>query len=113
MSTDDANFVLDCELRTLRQGPASHEHASTDSQTSAAFMETRMESLMTARREKAGPGAAARDFVMCTSHDLAPLLVEACAFPKDYFKTKVFKQAYKRWEKDIQKAARKGGNIGR
>ncbi|KAI0052773.1 hypothetical protein FA95DRAFT_1553040 [Auriscalpium vulgare] len=73
-----------------------------------------MAALLEARRAKAaleGQGQEKLDFVLCTSHDLAPLLQEACGLPKQHFETRVFKDAYARWEKDLRKAAKNASRL--
>ncbi|KAI0349640.1 hypothetical protein OH77DRAFT_1431837 [Trametes cingulata] len=95
------------------EGPESSAGQGDDSKTLSAFLEEGMAALVAARRAKSEravgeDGGGERDFVMCTSHDLAPLLQEACGFPKQHFETRAFKDAYKRWEKEVRKASKKG-----
>ena len=87
------------------------ESAKPCKQTLAQFLEKGISDLMVARRVKGGEAGAGDDFIVCTSHDLAPLLLEACALPKQHFETRVFKDSYKRWEKDARKAEKKKGRM--
>ncbi|KAI0723468.1 hypothetical protein C8Q76DRAFT_723011 [Earliella scabrosa] len=133
LSAADADFVHSCALSALRlglgesdplaerggsgSGPQAQAQVAgrqPEPETLPQFLEKSMDALMQTRKAKSerdaadGGGKQARDFVVCTSHDLAPLLQEACGFPKQYFETRAFKDAYKRWEKEVRKAAKKG-----
>ncbi|RDX54339.1 hypothetical protein OH76DRAFT_1398659 [Lentinus brumalis] len=113
LSADDAEFVRSCDLATLRGADAPPASGGSSQQqakeTLPKFLEKGMDDLVKARKAKSERGEeGGRDFVVCTSHDLAPLLQEACAFPKEYFETRAFREAYKRWEKEVRKAAKKG-----
>ncbi|KAI0372797.1 hypothetical protein BV20DRAFT_939368, partial [Pilatotrama ljubarskyi] len=68
----------------------------------------RVKRLAKSERAAADGGGGERDFVMCTSHDLAPLLQEACGFPKQHFEMRMVRDAYKRWEKEVRKANKTG-----
>lgn len=109
LSPEDALYVQAYDVAILRSPEAAPDSESSGSgprkRTLAQFLERGIDVLVETRRAK---GEAARDFVMCTSHDLAPLLQEACGFPKQYFETRAFKDAYQRWEKEVRKAAKKG-----
>lgn len=80
---------------------------SGGSKTLATFLEDGVANLVAARDAKSD-NRGMRDFVLCTSHDLAPLLQEACGLSKEHFGTRAFKDAYKRWEKEVRKAEKKG-----
>lgn len=82
---------------------------SGGSKTLATFLEDGVANLVAARDAKSdSDNRGMRDFVLCTSHDLAPLLQQACGFSKEHFGTRAFKDAYKRWEKEVRKAEKKG-----
>ena len=115
LSEDEAAFALSSDLYTLRNvgSPLSRDiDAHTERCKSlAVFLEEGMTAIMAAREAKHDEERRERDFVLCTSHDLAPLLQEACAFPKQHFETRAFKDAYKRWEKELRKANKKGKGV--
>lgn len=52
------------------------------------------------------------DYVLCTSHDLAPILQAALSVEKGFAESKAFKQAYKEWQKGLRKAAKKSKGSG-
>ncbi|EJF63785.1 hypothetical protein DICSQDRAFT_179037 [Dichomitus squalens LYAD-421 SS1] len=113
LSEEEAAFALSSEIRTLRNvGPPPSLDANArdqHSQSLAVFLEGGMAAIMAAREAKHNHETIReRDFVLCTSHDLAPLLQDACAFPKQHFETRAFKDAYKQWEKGLRKANKKG-----
>lgn len=116
LTEDHAQYALRCALRTLRYAgrtPAPDDTATEESggsKTLATFLEDGVANLVAARDAKSDSGnnCGMRDFVLCTSHDLAPLLQEACGFSKEHFGTRAFKDAYKRWEKEVRKAEKKG-----
>ncbi|KAI8996365.1 hypothetical protein BD414DRAFT_477707 [Trametes punicea] len=116
LSEGQAEFVKGSMLSDLRPsstGPSesqSRQAGKTDSgadddsqMTLAGFLDRRMAALVAARRAKGED-----DFVLCTSHDLAPLLQEACGLSKQDFETRAFRDAYKRWEKEVRKGNKKG-----
>ncbi|RPD63060.1 hypothetical protein L226DRAFT_607764 [Lentinus tigrinus ALCF2SS1-7] len=115
LSPQDAQFVQTCDLALLRGPNVSSVSGNTGdiaraTLTLPTYLEEGMDELVKARRAKSEHDPdVKRDFVLCTSHDLAPLLQEACGFSKQYFETRAFKAAYKRWEKDVRKAEKKGG----
>ncbi|KAI8996375.1 hypothetical protein BD414DRAFT_520288 [Trametes punicea] len=117
LSEEEAQFALSSNVSTLRgAGTAQPDGGSgaveDESKTLMQFLEEGLTSLMAARRNKDNEEkGGGRDFVLCTSHDLAPLLQEACGFTKQQFETRAFKDAYKGWEKGLRKANRKGKRI--
>ncbi|KAL7280824.1 hypothetical protein ACG7TL_005768 [Trametes sanguinea] len=93
--------------RARRSSPsqASELSSATDTdgeKTLRVFLDERTAALVAARKAK-----SENDFVLCTSHDLAPLLQEACGFSKQHFETRAFKDAYKRWVKEVKKVSKK------
>lgn len=52
-----------------------------------------------------------RDFGVCTSHDLAPIVARVFAIPKGFDEEKAFRAAYKAFEKEWRKKT-KGTHIG-
>ncbi|KAI0781251.1 hypothetical protein BD413DRAFT_600650 [Trametes elegans] len=124
LSEADAEYARGRDQRTLR-GAGHPEHApSSDAkqsseggspQTLGAYLEECVAKVMAARKAKGADndeGGASRDLVLCTSHDLAPLLQEACGSTRQHFETRAFKDAYKRWEKEVRKAGQKGKGAG-
>ncbi|KAI0795784.1 hypothetical protein C8Q75DRAFT_467832 [Abortiporus biennis] len=126
LSEEEANFLLSCDLATLRNrnsSPSESSSSSTDhncgtlistasKRTLSQFLEKGLDNVIAARRKKSQRELnSTKDFVMCTSHDLAPLLQEACAFDKSDFETKAFRSAYKQWEKGVKRAAKAGKNL--
>ncbi|KAI0324578.1 hypothetical protein GY45DRAFT_1331391 [Cubamyces sp. BRFM 1775] len=120
LTEQDATTALSSTLQALRNADCRRDAHVPNSEldtgvgaagsiTLSAFLEQRTAEVIAAREAKrSGEGGKARDFVLCTSHDLAPILVEACGFPKEYFETRAFKDAYKRWETMLRKAKKKG-----
>lgn len=43
------------------------------------------------------------DFVICTSHDLAPILQRALGLDRGFHESKAFKKGCKAWEKEVRK----------
>ncbi|KAI0716011.1 hypothetical protein C8T65DRAFT_572464 [Cerioporus squamosus] len=113
LSPQDAKFVHTCDLALLRGPSASSvptSNATRPKVTLPTYLEEGVDALIKARRAKGEHDPdVERDFVLCTSHDLAPLLQEACGFSKQHFETRTFKDAYKRWEKNVRKTERKAG----
>ncbi|KAI9064157.1 hypothetical protein FKP32DRAFT_1591568 [Trametes sanguinea] len=116
LTESQTDLVQSCPLSKLRL-PNHNQAQSTPSagetspssasdpdgdKTLSAFLDARMAALVAARKAK-----SENDFVLCTSHDLAPLLQEACGFSKQHFETRAFKDAYKRWTKEVKKANKK------
>lgn len=109
-SVDDAVSVLGCPLSSLqaRPQPSSSLPHST-SPTLRDFLEEHMASLIQSRRDQSQrtrSDAVKHDFVLCTSHDLAPSLQKACGFSKEFFGTRTFKAAYRTWKKEVQQTSR-------
>ncbi|OSD03028.1 hypothetical protein PYCCODRAFT_1434904 [Trametes coccinea BRFM310] len=114
LTESQAELVQSCLLFKLRlpnhigaQRPsqASELSSATDTdgeKTLRVFLDERTAALVAARKAK-----SENDFVLCTSHDLAPLLQEACGFSKQHFETRAFKDAYKRWIKEVKKVSKK------
>ncbi|KAL4250979.1 hypothetical protein ABKN59_006602 [Abortiporus biennis] len=110
LSEEEANFLLSCDLATLRNRNSSPSESSSSSTDHNC--EKGLDNVIAARRKKSQRELnSTKDFVMCTSHDLAPLLQEACAFDKSDFETKAFRSAYKQWEKGVKRAAKAGKNL--
>ena len=113
LTEQDAQTALSSTLQALRNADSRRVPDSdagvAGSITLSAFLEERTAEVIAAREAKRSSesGGKARDFVLCTSHDLAPILLEACGFPKEYFETRAFKDAYKRWETGLRKAKKK------
>ncbi|KAH9903386.1 hypothetical protein C8Q73DRAFT_674482 [Cubamyces lactineus] len=116
LTEQDAQTALSSTLQTLRNADGDRgahvpnsDAGAAGSLTLSAFLEEKIAQVIAAREAKrSADNGKARDFVLCTSHDLAPILLEACAFPKEYFETRAFKDAYKRWEAGLRKAKKKG-----
>ncbi|KAH9850559.1 hypothetical protein C2E23DRAFT_834424 [Lenzites betulinus] len=114
LTEEEAQFAIAHDVRTLRGAgsaspPDETAHNVGGSKTLATFLEEGVAALVAARKAKGdGEGRGGRDFVLCTSHDLAPLLQEACGFSKEYFETRAFKDLYQRWGKEVRKANKKG-----
>ncbi|KAI0077416.1 hypothetical protein K474DRAFT_1085165 [Panus rudis PR-1116 ss-1] len=115
LSEEDAQFVHSCDLQTLRgTSQRTSPEEGIRAQTLFTYLEDRMAALVNVRRAKKGSNGAdgdtGRDFVLCTSHDLAPILQEAVGFEKQHFETRTFKTAYKKWEKEVRKGLAKEGH---
>ncbi|CDO75890.1 hypothetical protein BN946_scf184533.g5 [Trametes cinnabarina] len=113
LTETQAELVRACPLSELRRrsypsGGAPSERVSgtpigrpdeaEGNKSLNVFLDERVASLVAARKSK-----GESDFVLCTSHDLAPLLQEACGLSKQHFETRAFKDAYKRWTKEVRK----------
>ncbi|KAI0373589.1 hypothetical protein BV20DRAFT_937433, partial [Pilatotrama ljubarskyi] len=120
LTEEDAQIALSYDVRMLR---GASETALLDestpsaegSKTLATFLEDGVADLVAARKAKGNNDdrRAERDFVLCTSHDLAPLLQDACGFSKEYFETRAFRDGYQRWGKEVRKANKKTKGLDR
>lgn len=99
----ETKAALDCTIGDLGGYKGIDE---TSVMTLGAYLDQEVEKLMTAWRLKATPLNAddSHDFVLCTSHDLAPILQRALGLNKGFHESKDFKKAYKTWERDIQRS---------
>ncbi|CDO68116.1 hypothetical protein BN946_scf185044.g24 [Trametes cinnabarina] len=120
LTEEDAQIVLSydvCMLRSASRAALLDESAisAEGSKTLTTFLEDGVADLVAARKAKGNNDdqRAERDFVLCTSHDLAPLLQEACGFTKGYFETRAFRDGYRRWGKEVRKANKKTKGLDR
>lgn len=72
--------------------------------TLGTFLDARTQAIFESRRPKSGEGGGAEpDFVLCTSHDLEPMMKTKTALGLEwkFASSKVFKRAYDKWTKNI------------
>jgi hypothetical protein len=65
------------------------------SETLGTFLDRRLGEVLHRRHANNGD----KDFVLCTSHDLAPILQAALGLERGFDDAKEFKRAYKHWSK--------------
>jgi len=96
----ETKAALDCTIGDLGDYKRIDE---TSVMTLGAYLDQEVRKLMKAWRLKATTLLNAddsHDFVLCTSHDLAPILQRALGLNKGFHESKAFKKA---WERDIQR----------
>ena len=99
----ETKAALDCTIGDL--GYKGTDEISV--MTLGAYLDQEAEKLMNARRLKATIPLGvddSHDFVLCTSHDLAPILQRALGLDKGFHQSKAFKKAHKAWERGIQRS---------
>jgi hypothetical protein len=74
----------------------NHSYKKDDSETLGMYLDARMQEVIQGRRSRGAEGA---DFILCTSHDLEPIMKTALGLEGEFGKTKIFKSAYKQWTK--------------
>jgi len=91
---------LDCTIGDLGGYKGIDE---TSVLTLGAYLDQEVEKLIKLKATIPLNADDSNDFVLCTSHDLAPILQRALGLDKGFHESKAFKKAYKAWERDIRR----------
>ncbi|RDB29112.1 hypothetical protein Hypma_014935 [Hypsizygus marmoreus] len=100
IAEDEARTALALTLAELRN-PSNPP--SVDHRTLKAFIDEEVDKIVAARRAKQASSDGAPDFVLCASHNLAPIIQEAAGLEKGFHESKAFKKEYKSWEKSVDR----------
>lgn len=103
LAEDKVDVALSLTLSELRS-PARVPRTQVDpigNLTLSEFITKEVEKVIAGRRQKQTSNDV--DFVLCTSHNLAPIIQEALGLEKGYHESKSFKKGYKAWEKSLEK----------
>jgi hypothetical protein len=102
LTESEAKKALSTPLHAFRPVARNPKQRSDgdDSKTLSEFLDQRLRVIIENRRAKTDrEGSEVPDFVLCTSHDLAPLLQAALGLERRFDGAKDFKKAYKLWDK--------------
>jgi hypothetical protein len=97
----EATEALATPLGTFRALSKKFNHDVNDQVTLGTFLDDRMQEIFQNRRLKAREGGVKHDFVLCTSHDLEPMMKTALCLDGRFGSSKIFKSAYANWTKNI------------
>ena len=97
-------------FRSLSRNPKPRYDENV-SKSLGAFLDEQM-SVIVRNRAKNRGGDKKPDFVLCTSHDLAPLLQTALGLERGFDEAKEFKSAYKKWDRAQCRLRRRRSSVG-
>jgi hypothetical protein len=97
----EATEALATPLGAFRALSKNSKHNVDDQETLGTFMDNKMQEIFQNRRLKGREGGAKHDFVLCTSHDLEPMMKTALCLECRFGSSKQFKCAYANWTKNI------------
>lgn len=97
----EATEALTTPLCAFRALSKNYKHDVDDQESLGTFLDARMQAVILSRRLKRGEGGAKPDFVLCTSHDLEPMMKTALCLERRFGSSKVFKSAYEKWTKNV------------
>ena len=97
----EATQAFATPLHTFRSLSTNYKCIADDEESLGEFLNSRMQAVIQSRRLKRRERGATLDFVLCTSHDLEPMMKTALGLEWRFARSKMFKHAYEKWAKSI------------
>lgn len=97
----EATDALVTSLSAFRVLSTNYKPDADDQTSLGTFLDARTQAVIESRCLKRGEGGVKPDFVLCTSHDLEPMMKTALGLEWRFASSKVFKRAYEKWTKNI------------
>ena len=95
----EATEALRAPLSAFRALSTNYKPDADDKESLGTFLNAKMQAVIESRRSKSGEGSAKPDFILCTSHDLEPIMKTALGLEWRFPSSKEFKRAYEKWTK--------------
>jgi hypothetical protein len=97
----EATEAFATPLHAFRSLSTNYKCSADDKESLGEFLDSRMQAIIQSRRLQRRERGATSDFVLCTSHDLEPMMKTALGLEWRYERSKTFKHAYEKWTKSI------------